>query len=367
MNEKTVWVVLKGSVAHLPPVMSLLQVLLEKSDYRVAFISTTTSQLKGPDGKFTEFINSTPSSRNPLVKAWQYLSFRFFAIRTLEQHANESDTVWYASLDTALALWGSSIYQRFAYILQLHELYDTHPRRLSMIAPIARRAKEVVVPEINRAGILQVWLGLQRRPTIIPNKPYHHPRQRFMEPTTELTRKTLQKYKTDKSVILYQGHIGGDRNLLPLAEAMKALPDCELWLMGQDHGFVDSLLKVNSNIKYLGYIPAPLHLEITSQASIGIISYDLINLNNLYCAPNKIWEYTGFGIPVIANDVLSLRTEVPRPKIIHTTKFTPNDLRKCIQNALISSADSSTEINRHFEAINLPALINESLTNRGQD
>ena len=332
MNKKTVWVVLKGSVAHLPPVMSLLQVLLEKSDYKVAFISTAKSQLKGPAGKFTEFINTTPTSRNPLLKAWQYLSFRYFAIRTLEQHATASDTVWYASLDTALALWGSSIFQRFAYILQLHELYDTHPRRLSMIAPMARRAKEVVVPEINRAGILQVWLGLQRRPTVIPNKPYHHPRQRFMEPTTELTRKTLQKCKTDKSVILYQGHIGGDRNLLPLAEAMKALPDCELWLMGQDHGFVDSLLKISSNIRYLGYIPAPLHLEITSHASIGVMTYDAVNLNNLYCAPNKLWEYTGFSMPFIANKTPPLELVAATMQAGACIEFEAEEIINCITN-----------------------------------
>lgn len=357
MNEKTVWVVLKGSIAHLPPVMSLLQVLLEKSDYRVAFISTTTSQLKGPDGKFTEFINSTPSSRNPLVKTWQYLSFRFFAIRTLEQHANESDTVWYASLDTALALWGSSIYQRFAYILQLHELYDTHPRRLRLIAHIARRAKEVVVPEINRAGILQVWLRLQRRPTVIPNKPYHHPRKKHMEPTTELTRNILQRYNTDKHIILYQGHISSDRNLEPLAEAMKDLPDYELWLMGQDHGFADTLKQISSNIKFLGYIPAPFHLELTSHATIGIINYDPISLNNLFCAPNKIWEYSGFSIPFLGNDLATLKTICATWNCGKTTEHNTHDIKSAITE-IHEKIDSHEEAARcYFESFDLPKSI----------
>lgn len=356
MNEKTVWVVLKGSVAQLPPVMSLLQVLLEKSDCKVAFISTTKSQLKAHDGKLTEFINSTPPSKSPLMKAWQYLSFRYFAIRTLEQHANPSDTVWYASLDTALALWGSSIFQRFAYILQLHELYDTYPRRLSMIAPIARRAKEVVVPEINRAGILQVWLGLQKRPIVIPNKPYHHPRQKFMKPSSEITRKVLQKYKTDKPVILYQGHVGGDRNLMPLAEAMKELPDYELWLMGKDHGVVDSLLKVNGNIKYLGCIPAPLHLEITSQASIGVMSYDPINLNNLYCAPNKTWEYAGFGIPFISNDLLSLREAVEVWGIGSICDFSAESISRSIKT-MFQNRSIESQVKNYYEKIDLTRLI----------
>ncbi len=29
--------------------------------------------------------------------------------------------------------------------------------------------------------------------------------------------------------------------------------------------------------------------------------------NALYCAPNKIWEYTRFGLPVIASDVPGIR------------------------------------------------------------
>ena len=30
-------------------------------------------------------------------------------------------------------------------------------------------------------------------------------------------------------------------------------------------------------------------------------------LNALYCAPNKIFEYSGYGIPMISTDVLALR------------------------------------------------------------
>ena len=30
----------------------------------------------------------------------------------------------------------------------------------------------------------------------------------------------------------------------------------------------------------------------------------------MYCAPNKIWEYSGFGIPMLANDVPGLKYTV---------------------------------------------------------
>ena len=33
----------------------------------------------------------------------------------------------------------------------------------------------------------------------------------------------------------------------------------------------------------------------------------LSELNALYCAPNKIFEYSGYGIPMVGSDVLGLK------------------------------------------------------------
>ncbi|KAA6307134.1 hypothetical protein EZS27_041199, partial [termite gut metagenome] len=35
---------------------------------------------------------------------------------------------------------------------------------------------------------------------------------------------------------------------------------------------------------------------------IGIVSYAFDDLNHVFCAPNKTWEYTGFGIPMLGNN-----------------------------------------------------------------
>ena len=52
----------------------------------------------------------------------------------------------------------------------------------------------------------------------------------------------------------------------------------------------------------------PGHLQITSHAYIGVLSYVPTKetgysvLNTLYCAPNKVYEFAQFGIPMIGND-----------------------------------------------------------------
>lgn len=308
--------------------MSLLQAMGDIPGFRVVFISSASSGIPTQENKFKEYIIPPPSLGSTIGKALQYAQFRFFALRKLHAEAQPSDIIWLGSLDTALTLKGSKALERTPYILQLHELYDTHPKRLKMVTPIAQNALRVVTPEENRAAILQVWLKLKDRPTVIPNKPYTHPRQRFLPPSTPKTKEIIEKlWNTDKTVILYQGHIGGDRNLMPLAEAMRDLPDMELWLMGQDHGYAGALTDISANIKYLGYVPAPYHLEITSYASIGIMSYDPINLNNLYCAPNKIWEYSGFCIPFISNNSPSLSAIAEKHNSGICTELSKNELK----------------------------------------
>ena len=303
-KDKTIWVLLRSHVVGLPPIMTVLKCLLENNAYQVNFISTQSSGIEHRNLK--EYIYPQVHNVGKFKKLLNYIQYRNFVKKVLTNQLSKEDVIWLGSLDTALACKGLNFFAINQYILHLHELYDTHQKKLKSIKLIAQNAKHVVVPEINRAGILQVWLNLRERPIVLPNKPFDHPRTRKIEPTTELTRKIISTYYTDKPIILYQGHISGDRNLMPLAQAMKQLPDYEFWLLGTDHGCVKDLIRVSENIKYLGSIPAPYHLEITSYASIGIMSYDLVSLNNLYCAPNKVWEYSGFGIPFLANDCLSL-------------------------------------------------------------
>jgi len=302
-KNKTIWVLLRSHVVGLPPIMTVLKCLLENA-YQVNFISTQSSGIEHSNLK--EYIYSQVHNIGKFKKLLNYIQYRSFVKKILNTHLNEKDIIWLGSLDTALACKGLNFFATNQYILHLHELYDTHQNKLKSIKPIAQNAKHVVVPEINRAGILQVWLGLKERPIVLPNKPYDHPRLRNIAPTNAITHQIINTYYAGKPIILYQGHIGGDRNLMPLARAMKHLSEYDFWLLGTDHGYADQLVAIADNIKYLGSVSAPYHLEITSYASIGIMSYDPINLNNLFCAPNKVWEYSGFGIPFLANDSLSL-------------------------------------------------------------
>ena len=51
-------------------------------------------------------------------------------------------------------------------------------------------------------------------------------------------------------------------------------------------------------------------MVFTSHAHIGILTYDPLSLNCAYCAPNKIFEYSKYGLPVLGNDIPGLRREI---------------------------------------------------------
>lgn len=92
-------------------------------------------------------------------------------------------------------------------------------------------------------------------------------------------------------------------------------------LDGQQDAF-SSFLKSHSQVKYLGFFNPPTHLHFLRYARIGLLPYItnfeskvISPLNVLYCAPNKIYEYAGFGVPMVGTDVLGLRDPFERYNI----------------------------------------------------
>ena len=71
---------------------------------------------------------------------------------------------------------------------------------------------------------------------------------------------------------------------------------------------------------------------MTQAAHIGIANYDFSNLNNVFCAPNKIYEYSGFGIPMLANDIPGLKNTVGNAGAAECMELKANNIINAIQN-----------------------------------
>ena len=75
---------------------------------------------------------------------------------------------------------------------------------------------------------------------------------------------------------------------------------------GGDKSYIEELKCKYPQIIHISFVTPPYHLYITSYAHIAIVKYDFVCLNAIFCAPNKTWEYTGFGIPVLCHNIPGL-------------------------------------------------------------
>jgi len=240
-----------------------------------------------------------------LGKVISYLRFRYKSWKVIKSLISSNSFLWFGTADSAIALMKK--YKKTNYILSILELYDTNSFYRNSLKYIINDALAVIVCEENRSRIMKSWYKMSYKPYVMPNKPYIHPNLIKHEPKTDEIELAISKIK-DKKIILYQGIITADRNLSTLAEALKDLnSDYTLVMIGkQFYNGVDIVKKIYPNTIYLGFFPAPLHLHITNYAYIGVANYDDSSLNNIFCAPNKIYEYAGFGIPVLGSDVPGL-------------------------------------------------------------
>ncbi|SCH97422.1 glycosyltransferase [uncultured Bacteroides sp.] len=229
----------------------------------------------------------------------------------LEKNLAKDDLLWIVNEMTTL-FGGSSFANKYKdnYIFTIYELHENE-RRWKHAKVVAQNASVVVVPEYNRAHIQKSYWSLRNVPFVLPNKPLVHPRTKNIPSCEQSAIEKLESLKKEgKKVILYMGGIGLERPLEQLIEAVLMIRDrFEFAILGRQSLYLDYLLqKYPNGFTYLGSATVPDHLTIASYADIGVLIYvpDLHGLNALYCAPNKIFEYTGFGMPVITNDIPGL-------------------------------------------------------------
>ena len=231
-------------------------------------------------------------------------------VRKIIAHKNICfDLYWFGTADSCFALYPTINKRNF--VISVLELYDNNSFYRRAISLVINKARVVIACEDTRASIMKIWYNLKTKPYVIPNKPYKVPTEKNMVGSIDETKRMISVIR-GKKVVLYQGIISSDRDLTELADAMRIInTDYYLVLMGPILNDTIGIIKRKyEKTIYIGSAPAPYHLEVTSHASIGIANYDDSCLNNLFCAPNKIYEYSAFGIPIIGSKVPGLESTI---------------------------------------------------------
>lgn len=261
---------------------------------------------------FDEGLHEDTLPARELSVAWMR-EVRDYRALVREALLEEYDFVWFGTEDSALF---ARDLVSIPYVLTCLEFWDESLKKTRFIRAAARNAALCIACERTRAWLMKLGWELSSLPVVIPNKFESHPRTPEMKGSSEESRRAIAKI-AEKKIVLYQGWLQPDRGLEEVAEALSLL-DEDLWLAvlspatSECRDAMEGLASRYMRTVYLGYVPSPMHLEVTSHALIGIARYEPTGINNAFCAPNKIYEYAGFGIPMLCNDVPGLEETVGR-------------------------------------------------------
>ncbi|WP_454455450.1 glycosyltransferase [Thauera phenylacetica] len=123
----------------------------------------------------------------------------------------------------------------------------------------------------------------------------------------------LDKGGRTSLTVLYQGDVSLKRGVGRFLDAMEFLPNGATFIIagdGPDRSVIEqrySKLIERGSLRMLGRVSQSLLPAVTRFADVGVVTYPLQGLNNLYCAPNKIFEYLNANVPVVATSQLPLR------------------------------------------------------------
>lgn len=108
----------------------------------------------------------------------------------------------------------------------------------------------------------------------------------------------------NQKIFLYQGMLDKGRGVEMLLDAFEARKDADAVIVfmgfGAFTGMVEAFAARKENIFF---VPAVSYEEIplyTGSADVGVNSTQPVCLNNLYCLPNKLFEYIHSEIPVLS-------------------------------------------------------------------
>jgi glycosyltransferase involved in cell wall biosynthesis len=180
-----------------------------------------------------------------------------------------------------------------------------------------RRADAVVTVNDPIADHLERIWSLRIRPTILLNC---QPRWLPPDPRPDLIRATAG-IPPERRIVLFLGRLGRERGLEEAAEAVVAVPDAALVMLGFGP-WAEQLRARDAEPSFAGrhYTLPAVHPDDvpvwTASADVSIIAVPANSLNQRLSTPNKFWESLTAGTPVVVGrDLEVMRGIVERDRL----------------------------------------------------
>ena len=378
MRERIFIVLIHDLVAY-PPMQSLLYALSEHDlDLYLVGVCSDEKTRATFEKRGISFITIDGSlSGGQLSRLKQQHKYKNALLKMMKSYKiSKKDLLWF-EYSYAVHMLAKELKQ-FRYVAHFYEFVNENLSwKYKLLYPdfcmkeYLQNAVAVIHCEYNRAIITKGLYGLSSMPYVLPNKPY------FEESIFNDVPHDIQQRIVDfnantrgKKIILYQGVFeSNERRLEEFCQAVSDLPEDYIFVaMGGGEYYKRLKEKYESErVMFIPFIRPPYHLMVTQRASIGVLTYYPLNstiagvINPLYCAPNKIFEYSKYSIPMIANDIPGLKYifECYHCGKIVTYPITSEKIARTVIK--ITEEDKSLKEGSHnyYESVSFKNIVNE--------
>lgn len=178
----------------------------------------------------------------------------------------------------------------------------------------------VIAANQERADIMAEHYELKKIPLIIRNIP-PMPNQILSDQLIFSFYAELERMHIKDIHIIYMGDINLDRGIDDLICSLKYLPNrykCILIGSGPSTNLIKLSYKqeiISRRLRLVGRVQNHFIPDLLRQGDIGFLSYSMVGRNNIYCAPNKIYEYAQSGLPIVSTSQVPIVSILKKYKI----------------------------------------------------
>ncbi len=246
-----------------------------------------------------------------------YLEFNFKLFFKLLKISKKGDILLANDLDALLPNFLVSKIKGLDLVFDSHEIFSEAPTLYNrpFRKKIWKALERFIVPKIKYFYTVSNgyadWFEKEykTRPEIIMNVPVVRSAS-----DDEITIQ-LPEIKVDERILIYQGVINFSRGIDKMIEAMQFVGNAQLWIIGigpkkAEFEELASQLNLKEKVKFIGQVtPSQLKL-ITPKADLGLSLEEDYGISYRYALPNKIFDYTHAGIPILGTNLPEIQNTI---------------------------------------------------------